>query len=115
MRKLALLFVAFALVAVSFYGCDKAHLTEPAAESSAEPVAAVGEVVPSEVPLLSSKGGSAVLPFWASGGNKNTNPSSQFLGTLDNQPLVLRTSGAEALRVTTDGSPSRDDRDRWRR
>ena len=29
MRKLAFLFVAFALVAVSFYGCDETNITEP--------------------------------------------------------------------------------------
>ena len=31
MRKLALIFVAFALVAVSFYGCDETNLMEPEA------------------------------------------------------------------------------------
>jgi len=35
MRKLAFLFVAFALVAVSFYGCDETNPTEPAGVSAA--------------------------------------------------------------------------------
>jgi len=102
MRKLAFLFVAFALVAVSFYGCDETKLTEPSVTND-ESAADVAENTPSQAPLLSSQNGKAVLPFWATGGNANTNPSSHFLGTLDNKPLVLRTNGAEALRVTTDG------------
>jgi hypothetical protein len=104
MRKFALLSAAFALVVVSFYGCDERGITEPSVETNNELISTVAEEgTPSQAPLLSSKGGSAVLPFWASSGNKNTDPSSQFLGTVDNQPLVLRTNGAEALRVTTDG------------
>ena len=103
MRKLALLSVAFALVAVGFYGCDKTHLTEPAPESNAETVAAAGEAVPSEAALFRSEGGKAVLPFWAMVGNANTDPSSNFLGTLDNQPLLFRTNGAEAMRLTSTG------------
>ena len=34
MRKLAFLCVAFALVAVSFYGCDESYPTEPDARSA---------------------------------------------------------------------------------
>jgi len=101
MRKLAILSVAFALVAVSFYGCHETNLTEPSVTND-ESAADVAENTPSQSPLLSSQGGKAVLPFWAIGGNANTN-ASNFLGTLDNQPLLFRTNGAEAMRVTTDG------------
>ena len=37
MRKLAFLFVAFALVSVSFYGCDEKTLTEPAEVTEQSP------------------------------------------------------------------------------
>jgi len=103
MRKLAFLFVAFTLVAVSFYGCDETNLTEPSAAATGDPAASVVEEVPSQAPLLSSQGGKAVLPFWTTGGNGNTQAASHFLGTLDNQPLILKTNGTEALRVTTAG------------
>lgn len=99
MRKLAFLFVAFALVAVSFYGCDETNLTEPPITND-ESAADVTENTPSQAPLMASANGKAVLPFWATGGNANTSPSSQFLGTLDNQSLAFRTNGAEAMRLT---------------
>lgn len=38
-------------------------------------------------------------PGWALGGNAGTNPTSQFLGTTDNQPLVLRTQNVRSLRI----------------
>src|SRR5690349_18577120 len=39
---------------------------------------------------------------WELTGNVGTNPSNNFLGTTDNQPLVIKTNGTEAIRVTTD-------------
>jgi hypothetical protein len=36
---------------------------------------------------------------WALGGNAGTNPASQFLGTTDAQPLVLRTQNVRSLRI----------------
>jgi hypothetical protein len=41
---------------------------------------------------------------WQVGGNANTNPPADFLGTTDNQPLVVKTDGAERLRVAADGN-----------
>jgi len=41
---------------------------------------------------------------WQVGGNANTNPPTDFLGTTDNQPLVVKTDGAERLRVVADGN-----------
>src|SRR5690349_12661716 len=40
---------------------------------------------------------------WTLTGNAGTNPSNNFLGTTDSQPLVIRTNGREAMRVTPDG------------
>lgn len=39
------------------------------------------------------------IPSWHLAGNKGTNPSTNFLGTADNQPLVIRTNNVEALRI----------------
>lgn len=41
---------------------------------------------------------------WGLGGNAGTNPASNFVGTTDNQPLILRTKGYERLRIATDGN-----------
>jgi hypothetical protein len=41
---------------------------------------------------------------WDVGGNSNTNPPTGFLGTTDNQPLVVKTDGAERLRVAANGN-----------
>lgn len=102
MRKLAFPSVALGLVVAGFYGCDETNLTEPPVTND-ESAAVVTENTPVQARLSSSRGGAATLPFWASGGNVNTDPSSHFLGTVDNQPLLFRTNGVEALRVTTDG------------
>jgi hypothetical protein len=40
---------------------------------------------------------------WELTGNKDTNPTADFVGTTGNQPLAIRTSGAERLRVDTSG------------
>jgi hypothetical protein len=41
--------------------------------------------------------------FWALTGNAGTNPNNNFLGTTDNQPLVIRTDGSPRVRITTGG------------
>jgi hypothetical protein len=41
---------------------------------------------------------------WQLTGNNGTNPNTDFLGTTDNQPLVIKTNGTEALHITTNGS-----------
>ena len=43
---------------------------------------------------------------WELTGNNNTNPGTQFLGTTDNQPLVIKTNGREAVRINGDGTSS---------
>jgi hypothetical protein len=56
--------------------------------------------------LVPDRGAAAAphLPFWSLSGNGGTTAGTDFLGTTDNQPLVIKTAGAEALRVTTTGS-----------
>jgi hypothetical protein len=41
---------------------------------------------------------------WNITGNSGIDPSSNFLGTTDNQPLVIKTNGKEALRINPAGS-----------
>jgi hypothetical protein len=42
--------------------------------------------------------------FWSLGGNSGTNPSTNFLGTTDNQRLVFRTNNTEKMTILGDGS-----------
>lgn len=41
---------------------------------------------------------------WSLTGNTGTNPNTNFIGTKDAQPLVIRTNDAERLRVAADGN-----------
>lgn len=41
---------------------------------------------------------------WHLNGNVNTDPAEDFLGTRDQQPLVIRTDDAERIRITEDGN-----------
>ncbi len=43
---------------------------------------------------------------WLLGGNSNTTPGVQFLGTRDNQPLQLKVNNAQALRLEPGSSLS---------
>jgi hypothetical protein len=40
---------------------------------------------------------------WDLTGNNGTNPANNFLGTTDQQPLVIRTNNTERVRLTPDG------------
>ena len=40
---------------------------------------------------------------WSLLGNRSTSQGTNFLGTTDNQPLVFKTNGAEAMRIDTAG------------
>ncbi len=42
--------------------------------------------------------------YWALLGNAGTNPAVNFVGTSDNQPLVVRTNNAERMRVAAGGN-----------
>jgi Chaperone of endosialidase len=45
--------------------------------------------------------------FWQLHGNKSTSPGTDFLGTIDNQPLELKVNGQRALRLEpTTGTPN---------
>jgi hypothetical protein len=41
---------------------------------------------------------------WSLTGNSGTNPNNNFLGTTDAQPLVIRTSNTERMRIGTNGN-----------
>jgi hypothetical protein len=41
---------------------------------------------------------------WDLVGNKGTNPTRNFLGTIDNQPLAIRTNNTEKIRVSPTGN-----------
>jgi hypothetical protein len=41
---------------------------------------------------------------WELNGNSNTNPPTNFLGTSDDKPLVIKTNGTEAIRVRPSGN-----------
>src|SRR2546430_1969850 len=40
---------------------------------------------------------------WKLAGNAGTNPTNNFLGTTDEQPLIIKTNDMEAIHVSTDG------------
>lgn len=44
------------------------------------------------------------LPFWATSGNNGTDSTSNFVGTTDGRPLVIKTNGVERMRVTSTGN-----------
>ena len=41
---------------------------------------------------------------WKLNGNAGTNPTSDFIGTYDNQDLVIKTNNTEKIRIKTDGN-----------
>lgn len=45
----------------------------------------------------------ATATGWSTTGNTGTTPAANFIGTADNQPLVVRTNNAEQIRVTETG------------
>ncbi|MGN7885728.1 tail fiber domain-containing protein [Dyadobacter endophyticus] len=51
--------------------------------------------------VLSATSGS---PGWGLTGNAGTNPATNYIGTTDAQPLILRTSAAERMRITNTGN-----------
>jgi hypothetical protein len=47
---------------------------------------------------------SALSPTWSLTGNAGTTPGTNFLGTTDAEPLVIKTNDTEALRIDTNGN-----------
>jgi hypothetical protein len=43
-------------------------------------------------------------PAWTLTGNPGTNPATDFIGTSDNQPLVVKTNGAQRALIDTSGN-----------
>jgi hypothetical protein len=68
-----------------------------AAGSAIQTVGGDGTVTCATIPSLT------VAPAWDLAGNSGTNPASDFLGTADAEPLIVKTDGNEALRVTAAG------------
>jgi len=64
------------------------------------PIGTVGQVltVVSGTPAWQTPTGSA---GWGLTGNMGTNPSTNFIGTTDNEPLAFRTNNQEAMRLTS--------------
>jgi hypothetical protein len=56
------------------------------------------------------------MPPWDLAGNSGTNPTTNFLGTRDQRPLVIRTNNAERMRATAGGNVGigTTDPERWR-
>ncbi|MDQ0593339.1 hypothetical protein QFZ37_001708 [Chryseobacterium ginsenosidimutans] len=53
--------------------------------------------------LLSALIGFTASAQWNLTGNTGTNPPSDFIGTLDNQPLIFKTNNTEKMRINPDG------------
>jgi len=66
--------------------------------SAIQTVGGNGTVSCVTIPSLSA------APAWDLAGNAGTNPASDFLGTSDAEPLIVKTNGNEALRVTAAGN-----------
>ena len=68
-----------------------------------------GDVWTTTTGLFARINGSSVGPFgssaslWSLTGNAGTNPATNFLGTTDAQPLVIKTNNTETARVTSAG------------
>jgi hypothetical protein len=54
--------------------------------------------------LLNAPTSTASAQSWSLTGNGGTDPANNFIGTTDNQPLILRTNKAEAMRISPGGS-----------
>lgn len=62
------------------------------------------ELTPTPYALFAADGGAAGGDgFWSLTGNAGTDPATHFLGTTDDQPLVLKTNGTEQMRITQSG------------
>jgi len=46
----------------------------------------------------------AFAQSWNTTGNSGTNPSNNFIGTTDNQPLVLKSNNIEGVRIRSNGN-----------
>src|SRR5437763_16654112 len=54
-------------------------------------------------PSLVHEAGAATSFYWNTTGNAGSTPSTNFIGTTDNQPLAFRTNNAEAMRINSSG------------
>lgn len=42
--------------------------------------------------------------FWNTNGNSGTTPSSNFIGNIDNQDLIIKTNNSERIKISSDGN-----------
>jgi hypothetical protein len=91
--------VLFPLVALWISGCEQSlgEATGPQDQPAVSGASASNSAG-------TASGRAENRPFWATNGNANTHPATDFLGTTDDQPLVFKTNGAEVMRVNTDGN-----------
>jgi hypothetical protein len=54
--------------------------------------------------LALSNAPQVVSPNWVLAGNTGTNPATDFLGTTDAEPLVIKTNGTEHVRIAANGN-----------
>ncbi|GBD07662.1 hypothetical protein HRbin21_01493 [bacterium HR21] len=62
----------------------------------------LGGVSPA-MPLVVNTCAECTTTFWSLTGNAGTDPANNFLGTTDNQPLIIRTNNVNRVRITTGG------------
>ncbi|MDW8225371.1 MAG: hypothetical protein RMK93_05015, partial [Bacteroidota bacterium] len=62
----------------------------------------LGGTVPA-LPLVVNTCEECTTHFWSLTGNANTDPANNFLGTTNNQPLMIRTNNINRVRITTGG------------
>ncbi|MDW8011925.1 MAG: hypothetical protein RMJ47_02915, partial [Bacteroidota bacterium] len=55
------------------------------------------------IPLVVNTCDDCTTHFWSLTGNAGTDPTNNFLGTIDNQPLIIRTDNVNRVRITTGG------------
>lgn len=77
--------------------------TAPALELLTEVAPAGGNFEPLGAPIPFDAKSALAGVCWDTGGNTGINPATDFLGTTDAQPLVLRTRNAQSLRIEPGG------------
>lgn len=70
---------------------------------TAEGAFASGELLYLEARRRDDDGPRHSAAFWALSGNSDIDPSDNFLGTTDAQPLIIKTNNNEVIRITPDG------------
>lgn len=59
---------------------------------------------PGKVPVWTNKGNAIAGTSWSLGGNANVNVGTNYLGTSDANPLLIKTNSMERIRITSAGN-----------